>query len=494
MSINKNCYAAIDLGASSGRVVIGQIVDKKIQLHEVYRFDNIQIRSNGHDCWDINMIFSEILKGLAKCRDLGFEPKTVGIDTWGVDFVLLDKDDNIIGDAVAYRDQRTTGMIERLGKVLPFEDLYKITGIAKQPFNTIYQLFYLKQEEPEQIDRASSFLMIPDYLNFLLTGKKVNEYTNMSTTSLLNAKDKKIDDKILDVLGIEDDIFCDIVEPGYDLGCVLPDIEEKIGYKTRVVVPATHDTGSAYISVPLQSKDSVILSSGTWSLLGVENTTPITTSTCIKQNFTNEGGYGSTYRFLKNIMGLWIIQCVRRELNGVDYVKGSKKDNQDVEAKLPIFEFEQKSWGFGDLIDEASKCKEFSSIIDVNDERFLSPVSMIDEIRCYCLENNLDVPANVGELMQCIYLSLATYYKKSIKDLSQITNKTYTSLNIVGGGCQDNYLNSLTAKIADIDVYAGPIEATSLGNLAIQMIKSGEFKDISNAREAIKESFDIEKF
>ncbi|MEE0344655.1 MAG: rhamnulokinase family protein [Eggerthellaceae bacterium] len=495
---SSNCYAAVDIGASSGRVVVGTVRDGRIELTEIHRFDNIQKRSGGHDCWDIEMLFRETVAGLAKCKEAGFTPKTIGIDTWGVDFVLLDKDDQLIGDAVAYRDDRTNGMYSVADRIMTPDAVYRRTGIQRQPFNTIYQLIALKREHPEELEQAESFLMIPDYLAFLLTGTKVNEYTNATTTCLLNARTQQWDSVILDAFGIPQKMFCDVVMPGADLGVVKPEIEQTLGYAPRVIAPATHDTGSAYLAVPARDNDAVFLSSGTWSLLGVENEGPITSDASRFQNFTNEGGYELRFRFLKNIMGLWMIQSIRRELNGVSYVEGKQETEPQaetkatLEAELPPFVGSTHEMGFGDLIEEAKAAQDFEAHVNVNDDRFLAPDSMIDEIRLACFETGQAIPTTVGELMRCVYISLSTCYAESIEEMASLTGRTYTSINIVGGGCQDAYLNELTTKACGIPVFAGPIEGTSLGNLIVQMIASGQIEDLQTARDMIRASFDID--
>ena len=499
--MNTNCYAAVDIGASSGRVVVGTLTDnQRIELTEIHRFDNIQMRSNGHDCWNIDMLLDEVINGLAKCKEEGFQPKTVGIDTWGVDFVLLDANDNLIGDAVAYRDSRTVGMYAIADEIMSPEAVYRLTGIQRQPFNTLYQLLALQREHPEQLKEAQAFLMIPDYLAFRLTGCKINEYTNATTTSLLNARTQKWESSILEAFDIPQEMFCEIVMPGTSLGPLKAEIAERIGYNTTLIAPATHDTGSAYLAVPARDQNAVFLSSGTWSLLGVEHEGPITSDASRFQNFTNEGGFELRFRFLKNIMGLWMIQSVRRELNGVSYVEGKTKeacevsptDGSDVSSvQLPPFAFEKKQWGFGDLISVAKEAQNFEAQVNVNDDRFLAPDSMIKEIRLACFETGQAVPSTVGELLRCIYLSLSHCYAESIQEMSALTGREYTSINIVGGGCQDEYLNTLTAKACGIPVFAGPVEGTSLGNLAVQMLHSGDFPDVQSVREAIAKSFDV---
>ena len=495
MEIKTNCYAAVDIGASSGRVVVGEVAeDGTIQLTEIHRFDNIQKRSDGHDCWDVNMLFRETVAGLAKCKEAGFAPKTVGIDTWAVDFVLLDENDQMLGDAVAYRDERTNGMYAVADAIMAHDAVYRRTGIQRQPFNTIYQLLALKREHPEQLAAAKTFLMIPDYLAFLLTGTKANEYTNASTTCLLNARTQNWDEAILEAFDIPRNMFCDIVMPGTDLGAVSPAIEGQIGYATHIIAPATHDTGSAYLAVPARDADAVFLSSGTWSLLGVENEGPITSDASRFQNFTNEGGFELRFRFLKNIMGLWMIQSIRRELNGVSYVEGKTTHQPAEEAGLAPFKHEEKQWGFPDLIAAAKASEGFEAHVNVNDDRFLAPDSMISEIRVACFETGQSVPETVGELMRCVYVSLSNCYAESIAEMASLTGRTYTSINIVGGGCQDGYLNELTTRACGIPVFAGPVEGTSLGNLAVQMLADGAFSDLQAVRDAIATSFDVQRF
>ncbi len=481
-------YLAIDIGASSGRHVLGHVEDGRIVLEEVHRFDNIQQRRRGHDCWDIDMLWKNVVAGIEKCRELGKVPVSLGIDTWGVDFVLLDADGKRVGDAVAYRDERTKLVVDTVHRKIAPETLYEKTGIQHQEFNTIYQLVALAQEHPEELAAAERFLMIPEYLNYLLTGKAVNEYTNATTTGLLNARTLEWDESILEALGIPAKVFGPVSMPGAKLGGFTDAVKQLVGFDCEVVLPATHDTGSAFLAVPARDDEAVYLSSGTWSLLGVENSAPITTEASRQENFTNEGGYQKRYRYLKNIMGLWMIQSIRRELNGVDYVEG----------KGPGRERAERTVGFGDLIELAREDERLAegapaSRVDVNDARFLSPESMIDEIRQACRDASQPVPETTGAVMRCVYESLTACYAESIARLSEITGKTYTSINVVGGGCQDAYLNDMTARTCGLPVYAGPIEGTSLGNLLVQMIEGGDFADLQDARNAIRASFDVKE-
>ena len=475
-------YLAIDIGASSGRHILGCVRDGKIVLEEIHRFDNKQVRRNGHDCWDMDNLWTGIVDGLKACKTLGKIPATVGIDTWAVDYVLLDGEGKQLGDAVAYRDGRTGGMDKAVEGVVPPAELYARTGIQKQIFNTIYQLIALKQEHPEQLEQAESLLMIPDYFNYRLTGVKKQEYTNATSTNLVNAAEKRWDIELIERLGLPVRLFGELSMPGTVVGELAPEMQAEVGFNAAVILPATHDTGSAFLAVPARDENAVYLSSGTWSLLGVENEAPITTEESRLQNFTNEGGAWYRFRYLKNIMGLWMIQSIRRELNGVAYVAGKESKHAG-----------GRTYSFPDLIAEAQGAADFPSIVDANDGCFLSPDSMIDAIKAYCEKSGQPVPGTVGELMQCVYQSLAKCYKDAIAGLSALTGKTYASINIVGGGCQDMYLNQLTADAAGLPVYAGPVEGTAIGNLIVQMIAGGEFDSLQTARDAIKQSFDIKE-
>ena len=475
-------YLAIDIGASSGRHILGHLEDGKMVLEEVYRFDNKQIHKNGHDCWDLENLWSGVLGGLKACRDLGKIPATLGIDTWGVDFVLLDENDHMIGDPVAYRDHRTDGMIEAVSQLIPDQQLYERTGIQRQLFNSIYQLVALKKEHPEQLENAKWWLMVTEYLNFLLTGVKMNDYTNCSTTGLLDACKKTWDRDLIELLGLPNDIFHDLHMPGTTVGSLRPEIQAEVGFDTTVILPATHDTASAFLAIPARDDNAVYLSSGTWSLLGVENEAAITNEASYLANFTNEGGAWYRYRYLKNIMGLWMIQSIRRELNGVAYIAG-KQQRQEA----------AKKWSFPELIAEAEKCESFTGVVDVNADCFLAPDSMIQAIQDECRRTGQPVPESVGELMQCVYTSLSLCYRDAIVALEKLTGKHYTSINIVGGGCQDGYLNRRTAQATGLTVYAGPVEGTAIGNLLLQFIAGGELPDLQTARNVVRASFEIKE-
>ena len=479
-------YAAVDIGASSGRVIAGGVDDDgKIRLTEVYRFDNAQKRMDGYDCWDVEELFDHVVAGLAAVRaKTGEAPASVGIDTWGVDFVLLDEEGELVGDAVAYRDARTEGIFEYADALMDPAELYARTGIQRTQFNTVYQFMALKREHPEQLARAKRFLMIPDYLNWRLTGVAANEYTNATTTGMVNAESCDWDPWVLERLGVDDSLFSTPAMPGTSLGRLLPHIAERVGYDTEVILPATHDTGSAYLAVPAQDKGSVFISSGTWSLLGVESKHPITSDAAREQNFTNEGGYQRRYRVLKNIMGLWMNQSIRREINGVDYVAGKTSHPAILDHKVD----------FDELRAMCREAEPFCAVVDVDEARFLAPESMIEEIRSACADAGEPMPKTLGQIMRTVYCSLAEDYARAVDGLRALTGRDFTAVNIVGGGCQDFYLNQACADACGLPVIAGPVEGTSLGNLMVQMIAAGEFGDLAAARACVAKSFDVKTY
>ena len=459
-------YLAVDIGASSGRHILAHLENGKIVLEEIYRFKNNVDNVGGQLCWDTVRLFTEIKNGLKQCKTLGKIPVSMGIDTWGVDFVLLDEKDNLVGDTVAYRDSRTDGMDEEVFKLVPAEELYARTGIQKQLYNTIYQLMSIKTAHPEQLEAADKMLMIPNYFHYLLTGNAVNEYTLATTGNLVNAEGKDWDFDIIDRLGFPRRLFGKLGLPGDTVGEFTAAIAEEVGFSCKVVLPGTHDTASAVAAVPANDDDFLYISSGTWSLLGVERMTPDCSEQSRLLNFTNEGGVNYRFRYLKNIMGLWIIQSIKRELND--------------------------QYGFGEL-SEMAKAADIDTVFDVDDQRLLAPSSMIEAVKVMCAEAGGKQPQTVGELVKTVYLSLAKRYGEAVREMEQITGRTYSRLHIVGGGCQDGYLNALTAEATGLDVYAGPIEATALGNLMVQMLADGVFSSLEDGRECIGRSFDVKK-
>ena len=460
-----NYYLGIDIGASSGRHILAHMEDGKLLLEEVFRFPNGNKDAGDEKVWDVDELFENIVKGLCECKRLGKIPMSVGIDTWGVDFVLLDQEGKRIGNAVSYRDKRTTGIDKKVNEYISDEDLYKRTGIQKQPFNTIYQLMAVRETAPGGLKKADSMLMIPDYFNYLLTGIKKQEYTNATTTGLINPATNDWDYELIDMLSYPRHIFKEIIKPGTVLGHFLPEISKRVGFDALVCAPATHDTGSAVMAVPTDSDDAVYISSGTWSLMGCELLSASVSDKGRIANFTNEGGFDYRYRFLKNIMGLWMIQSVRNEIG--------------------------KNLSFGEICEGAKKA-DIESLVSANDDRFLAPGSMTEEIKAACHETGQQIPQNIYEFARVIYRSLAVCYKETIREMEEITGKTYSSINIVGGGSNADYLNELTALETGKTVYAGPTEATAIGNIIAQMIAAGEVKDLKTARKLVFDSFKVQ--
>ena len=458
---------AVDIGASSGRLILGYLDNGLLNIKEIHRFENKIEKKRDSYCWNVDELYRQIIHGLKKCKSLGIQPDSIGIDTWAVDFVLLDEHDQRLTDAVSYRDPRTDQMMEKVFEIFKKERLYLETGIQFQKFNTIFQLFSLKENSPEILNKAKTFFMIPDYFHFLLTGIKANEYSNASTTQLVNAFTKKWDQQILDLLGINKEMFQEIHMPKSILGNISEELAEELGFDMKVILPATHDTGSAVISVPEQ-EDTIYISSGTWSLMGVENHFPICITKALDYNFTNEGGMDYRYRFLKNIMGLWMIQEVKRNF----------KDQ----------------FSFADFVKMADEEKDYQAIVNVNDDRFLKPENMVEEIRKCCLETGQAVPETPGQVAKCVYESLAASYQEAIHEIEEIFERPFKKINVIGGGCQNESLNQLIANVTNKEVYAGPVEATAIGNIAAQLIALGELEDIQTARSIIKDSFEIKKF
>lgn len=462
--MNKKYFLAIDIGASSGRHILGSIENGKMVLEEIYRFKNGATEKNGSLVWDINGLFKSIKEGIKKCKEIGKIPYSIGIDTWGVDYALLDENDNLLGDVFSYRDERTADMVEKVHNIVSFEETYEKTGIQKNVFNTIYQLYSDKLSG--KLAKAKSFMMVPDYLQYLLTGEKRNEYTNASTTGLLNVHTRDWDYELIEKLGFDKNLFLPLTLPSTIIGELSPEIQKDVGFNAYVCMPATHDTASAVMAVP--SVDMPLyISSGTWSLIGIETPDGNTSKEAADFGYTNEGGFNKSVRFLKNIMGLWMIQNIKKEYNDV--------------------------YSFGDFVDEARKVEKFDSIVDVNDLSFFAPKSMISAVKDYCKKTNQQVPETVGEIVLCVYKSLAKSYQDAVVQVEKLTNHTFNSINIVGGGCQNILLNELTAKWTGKKVVTGPIEATATGNILAQMISSGDVASLCDGKELIKNSFEIKE-
>ncbi len=458
-------YLAVDMGASSGRLILGHMEEGKMVLEEVYRFENGMVNKDGELCWEFDRIFQEVIQGLKKCGEMGKIPVSMGVDTWGVDFVLLDKDGKVLGNTVGYRDHRTDGMDEEVYKIIPLEDLYERTGIQKEIFNTIYQLMAVKKKHPQYLEQAETLLHVPDYFHYLLTGKKTCEYTEATTGQLVSPFTLDWDYELIDMLGYPRKIFQKLIMPGTPIGHFSEAVKAEVGFDVEVVAPATHDTGSAVLAVPANDDDFIYISSGTWSLMGLERMVPDCSKKSCQMNLTNEGGYGGRFRYLKNIMGLWMIQSVRHEFDD--------------------------AYSFGQLCQMAEENQDFPSRVDANADCFLSPANMTSEVKNYCERTGQQVPETIGELSAVIYASLAECYARTARELEEMTGRTYSRIHVVGGGANAEYLNKLTARVTGKEVHAGPGEATAIGNITAQMLKAGEFSTVEEARTVIHESFDV---
>ena len=460
--MTRRTHVAIDIGASSGRHVLGWLENGKICLRKMYRFENGADLKNGHLYWDHTRLEREIVNGLRACREAGECPETVGIDTWGVDYALLDASGALTGDTAAYRDSRTAGIPDTLDD----DALYAVTGIQRQPFNTLYQLLADKRDRPESLEKAERLLFMPEYLAYVLSGRMENEYTIASTSGLLDAQKRDWAWALIDSLGLPRRLFGPLRQPGFSLGRVRPEIAQEIGFAPEVILPPAHDTAAAVLGAPLEAGDA-FLSSGTWSLLGAEIDAPVLTRDARLKGLTNEGGVAGTYRFLKNIMGLWIIQNIRRELPGKP--------------------------SFGDMAAWAEASEAFPGRIDVDAPEFLAPENMTEAIRAHLIAHGQPLPQTPGELLACVNHSLAESYAATLKNLEALIGRPFKRLCIVGGGSQNQFLNRLTAQACGIPVTAGPTEGTALGNLLCQMLGSGEIPSIPDARALILDSFDIQR-
>ena len=448
-------YLAIDIGASSGRHILGWIQDGLLHTEEIYRFSNgaESTVQNGvkHLKWQHNRLFAEILKGLKKAGESGRIPLSVGIDTWGVDYVLLDEQDQPVGDAFCYRDSRTQKTIPMVHDAIPFETLYERTGIQFASFNTIYQLYDDKLNG--RMELAKSLLLTPDYFHFLLTGVKKQEYTIATTTGLVNASTHQWDEELIEALGYKKELFLPLSRPAEEVGYFSDSVAEAVGYRAKVVLPACHDTASAVLAAPFEG-EAPYISSGTWSLLGVEQSDAHTDPAACESGFSNEGGLDGTFRFQKNIMGLWMIQQVKKEL-------GDRYD-------------------FAALAKMASE-EPIPDEINVNDQRFLAPENMTEEI-----QKAVGRPLSTGQIAYVIYNNLALDYTRSIETLEKMLGKQYDTLHIIGGGSKNRLLNQLTEEKTGKRILTGPAEGTAIGNLMAQMICAGECTDIKDGRDLIR--------
>lgn len=464
---------ALDLGAESGRAVVGLLREDRLTLAEVHRFPNGPIRipaGAGGDplYWDILRLWSEIKRGLTLCAQKHCEIASLGVDTWGVDFALLDANDELLGNPRHYRDSRTEGMLEAAFLRVPRPEIFERTGIQFMRLNSLYQLLAMKLAHSSQLEAARTFLTIPDLFNFWLTGRKVNEFTNATTTQCYDPRTRDWAKPMLQQLGLPTAIFGELIAPGTPLGELLPSLAEECGVRTQVVAPACHDTGSAAVAVPASDDSFVYLSSGTWSLMGIEVKEPIINAQTLALNFTNEGGVCGTIRLLKNIMGLWLVQECRRA-----WIRAGRDFSYDELSRL------------------AAQAPPLVSLIDPDDATFIAPADMPAAIAAFCHRTNQPVPDSPGALVRCALESLAMKYRWVLERLDELAGRRHKAIHIVGGGSQNCLLNQFTADACGRRVMAGPVEATAIGNVLMQALALGFVASLSEARAVVRRSFDV---
>jgi rhamnulokinase len=463
-------FLAFDLGAESGRAIVGHLDATGLRLEGIHRFPNGPVHVLDSLHWDVLRLWTEVKRGLnLAANSYGRDLLSVGLDTWGVDFGLLDSDDTLLGNPHHYRDSRTDGMMERAFQVVPREEIYERTGIQFMQINSLYQLLAMSQAGSPLLDAAHKFLNMPDLFNFWLSGRKVNEFTIATTSQCYDPRAGDWTRDMLETLGIPPHIFGEIVAPGTVLGDLRASVCEEAGSPAiAVVASAGHDTASAVAAVPTATADHIYLSSGTWSLMGVENEEPVITKQSLAYDFTNEGGVNGTFRLLKNIMGLWLVQECRREW-----------------ARAGT------SYSYDELTRMASGAPAFGALVAVNDERFLPPGDMVSRIQTFCRATGQVVPDNRGEVIRCILESLALEYRWVAERLDELVARPLPAIHIIGGGSRNRLLNQFAANATGRTVVAGPMEATAIGNVLVQAIALGHLTDLSEARALVRRSFEV---
>lgn len=466
-------FLALDLGAESGRAVVGHFDGASLQLEEIHRFPNGPVLVNGHLYWDALRLLTELKAGIRlAAQKCGADLVSLGLDTWGVDYGLLDEQDNLLGNPYHYRDSRTDGMLDQVFEVVPREEVFEQTGIQFMQLNTLYQLYAMRRQGSPLLDMARTLLTMPDLFSFWLTGRKVSEFSIATTTQFYDPRARTWAVDLLRRLGLPTSILAEIVPPGTVLGDLLPEVaDELVIDPIPVIAPACHDTGSAVAAVPAQERDYAYISSGTWSLMGVEVNEPVITPQSLEYNFTNEGGVCDTFRLLKNIMGLWLVQECRREWarEGVRY-------------------------DYAMLTEMAAAAPAFGPIVDVDDHRFLSPGDMPNKIRQFCLETGQEVPESKGEVLRCALESLALRYRWVLERLEEMMGRTINVVHIIGGGMQNELLCQFGADAMRRPVIAGPIEATAMGNILMQALALGHIGSLEEGRAVVRRSFQVRTY
>lgn len=467
----KNTYLAVDFGGGSGRVIAGSLVRGRLEYKEIYRFVNRQVKLGNHIYWDFPALFEEMKNGLKVAARSGYAVKGIGIDTWGVDFGLIDRKGNLLGNPVCYRDNRTEGMPEKVFRLLDRHAHYQHTGIQVMPINTLFQLYSLKETADPQLEAADKLLFMPDLFSYFLTGTSNTEYSIASTSELLDACKRCWSVETIQALGLPEHLFCPLVFPGQVRGRLTEELAAETGLgQVDVIAVGSHDTASAVAAIPATTDNVAFLSSGTWSLLGVELVEPILTDGACKAQFTNEGGVGGRICFLQNITGLWILQRLMAEWK-------SRGEEQT----------------YDDIIQQAVYAQT-DTLISVDDARFMNPSDMERAIGSYCREHALPLPSTKGELTRCVLQSLAVRYAEAVSHLNRLLPAPVKQLNIIGGGSQNRLLNQLTADAVGIPVQAGPVEATAMGNILTQAMAFGEISSLEELRGVVRRSVELQLF
>ena len=466
-------FFAVDLGATSGRTIIGSIDVGQLHLEEVTRFPNHLIEQGGHFYWDIYALYFEMIRGLKEVAQRGLKITSIGIDTWGVDFVMIGDDGAILRNPRAYRDPITfEAMDDYLKHVISRKEVYDITGIQFMNFNSIFQLYAMKQEGNSALKHAQKILFVPDALSWMLTGNEVCEYTIASTSQLLDPRTKQLDERLLASLGLTRSMFGKMVNPGTPIGVLTDEVQKMTGLgPVPVIAVAGHDTGSAVAAVPAKDEKFAYLSSGTWSLMGIETKDAIISDLSYERNFTNEGGIEGTTRFLKNICGMWLYERCRKE-----------------------WPEEVRKLSHPELQGSAMQVEAFRSILNPDDAQFANPDSMINAIQQYCRKTNQPVPETPAEICRCIFDSLALRYKQVFQWMQEFAPFKLEVLHIIGGGSLNKYLNQFTANATGATVLAGPQECTAIGNIMMQAKAAHLVKDIWEMRQIIADSVDLVKY
>lgn len=465
-------FFAVDLGATSGRTILGSVENGKLELKELTRFPNHIIEACGHFYWDLYALYNEIIGGLKIVAKEGIEIESIGIDTWGCDFALIGKDGGLMRNPYCYRDPHTEGAMEEYFKLIPKEKVYEKTGIQFMNFNSLFQLATLKRNNDSALEAAESILFIPDALSYLLTGEKVCEYTVLSTSQMLDPRTKKIDRELIEAIGLSEEQFGRYIQPSEKIGVLTPEIQKMTGLGAiPVVAVAGHDTGAAVAAVPAKDENFAYLSSGTWSLMGIETKDAIITKESYEINFTNEGGIEGTTRFLKNICGMWLLESCRRE-----------------------WSLDGKEYTYPELIEAAMKVPAFQSIINPDAACFANPKNMQQAIKDFCHHTGQHVPSTFGEFTRCIFDSLALRYRQVFDYLKAMAPFDLKTLHVIGGGSKNNVLNQFTSNAVGVPVVAGPSEGTAIGNIMLQAKAVGLVKDINEMRAVINNSLELSYF